>query len=82
MNDGLKRWRITVELELESPDVRIGGAEITEDFIRARTKNELARMTQDTNATMELATAEVSPSFSSWGYRKAEIKSVIQVKNS
>jgi hypothetical protein len=59
----MKRWKITIELELESPDVLLGGIPVTEGFIRERTANMLARAIKE-------------PEHSYWRYASANIAEV------
>lgn len=67
MNPTPTRWRITIELELDSPDVRIGGAPVTEAFIRERTENHFRQ-------------ALKNEPHSWWRYRKSKIAKVEAVR--
>lgn len=69
--EGTKRWRMTIELVLDSPDVKIGGSPVTEQFVRERTENALASLTKtDSPGTTRW-----------WTYHEAQIKKITEVKN-
>lgn len=63
----MQRWRITIELELECPDTRIGGVPVTESFIRERTEQQFRKML-------------VPASNSWWVYKRSKISAVAKTE--